>query len=147
MGLWSFWLILGVGFLVAELLTMSTTCLYVGTGALASMVAALLGGDWIVTIVTFVVFTGLLYAVTYKWRHRLVKALNKGSEHGATGMDALIGRTGTVIAAPDCLRMRIDGDVWQIRATKKDQPIFPGEEVRVVGYESIILSVEKIGNS
>lgn len=143
MGLWSFWLILGVGFLIAEVLTMSTTCLYVGTGALAAMVAALLGGEWLVTIVTFVVFTSLLYVTTYRWRHRLVKVLNKGSEHGATGMDALIGRTGIVFEAPDCLRMRIDGDVWQVRSAKRNMPIFPGEEVRVVGYESIILAVEK----
>ena len=144
MGLWSFWLILGVGFLVAELLTMSTTCLYVGTGALAAMVCALLGGDWIPTIITFVVSTALLYAMTYRWRTRLVKALHKGAEHTATGMDALIGRTGTVMQAPDCLRMRIDGDVWQVRPAKHGAPIAAGEEVRVVGYDSIILSVERI---
>lgn len=143
MGIWSFWLILGVGFLVVELLTMSTTCLYVGTGALAAMVAALLGGEWIVTIVTFVGFTGVFYAATYRWRHRLVKALNKGAEHGATGMDALIGRTGIVVNAPDCLRMRIDGDVWQVKPANRSTQIAAGEEVRVVGYESIILLVER----
>lgn len=146
MGLWSFWLILGVGFLVAELLTMSTTCLYVGTGALAAMVCALLGGGWIATIVTFVAATVLLYATTYRWRHRLISALHKGAEHTATGMDALIGRTGTVIKAPDCLRMRIDGDVWQIKPAKHGSSIAPGKEVRVVGYDSIILTVEAIEN-
>lgn len=144
MGLWSFWLILGVGFLVAELLTMSTTCLYVGTGALAAMVCALLGGDWIATTVTFVGATGVLYATTYRWRNRIVKALHSGAEHTATGMDALIGRTGTVVQAQDCLRMRIDGDVWQVRPVKHSAPLIPGEEVRVVGYDSIILNVEKI---
>ncbi len=129
---------------MAELLTMSTTCLYVGTGALASMVAALLGGGWLETIVTFVVFTGLLYALTYRWRNHLIKALHKGSEHTATGMDALIGRTGTVVAASDCLRLKIDGDVWQVRAAKHGAPLQPGEEVRVVGYDSIILTVEAV---
>lgn len=146
MGIWSFWLILGVGFLVAELLTMSTTCLYIGTGALAAMVAALLGGEWIETIVTFVAFTAILYAATYRWRHRLVKVLNKGAEHGATGMDALIGRTGVVVNTNDCLRMRIDGDVWQVRAAKKEEAILPGEEVRVVGHESIVLLVSTLNN-
>ncbi|MDE7410113.1 MAG: NfeD family protein [Muribaculaceae bacterium] len=144
MGLWSFWLILGVGFLAAELLTMSTTCLYVGTGALAAMVCALLGGEWIATTVTFVAFTALLYATTYRWRNRLVKALHKGAEHTATGMDALIGRTGTVIKSTDCLRMRIDGDVWQVTSAKHGAPLTPGEEVRVVGYDSIILKVEAV---
>ena len=144
MGLWSFWLILGVGFLVAELMTMSTTCLYVGTGALAAMVAALLGGDWIATIVTFVAATSILYVATYHWRHKLIHYLHKGSSHTATGMDALIGRTGIVIAASDCLRMRIDGDVWQVQPTKYEPPLQPGDKVRVVGYDSIILTVEII---
>ena len=108
------------------------------------MVCALLGGDWIPTIITFVVATGILYASTYRMRNRLVKALHKGAEHTATGMDALIGRTGIVVQAPDCLRMRIDGDVWQVRPAKRDTPIVPGEEVRVVGYDSIILSVERV---
>ena len=144
MGLWSFWLILGAGFLAAELLTMSTTCLYVGTGALAAMVCALLGGEWIATTITFVAATAILYASTYRMRNRLVKALHKGAEHTATGMDALIGRTGKVVQAADCLRMRIDGDVWQVRPAKHGAPLSPGEEVRVVGYDSIILSVERV---
>ncbi len=142
MGIWSFWLILGVGFLVAELLTMSTTCLYVGTGALVAMVAALVGCEWLGSILTFVAFTGMLYAVTYRWRHRLVKALNKGAEHGATGMDALIEQAGEGVAAPACRRRRIDGDVWQIRGARRDLTLHAGEEVRVVGYESIVLLVE-----
>lgn len=143
MGLWSFWLILGVGFLIAEVFTLSATCLYIGIGALAAMGCALLGGGWIPTIITFVVATAILYAATYHWRHKLVKCLHKGAEHGATGMDALIGRTGTVIETPDCLRMKIDGDIWQIRPARQDQPLTPGEQVRVVGYDSIILTVEQ----
>lgn len=145
MGIWSFWLILGVGFLVVELLTLSTTCLYLGVGALGAMVSALLGGDWVVTIMTFLCFTALLYVCTYRWRGRLMKVLHKGADHSATGMDALIGRTGTVIEASDCLRMRIDGDVWQIKASgRHGSPLTPGQEVRVVGYESIILTVEAV---
>ena len=144
MGIWSFWLILGVGFLVAELLTLSTTCLYVGIGAIIAMVAAILGGEWIATLVTFVMSTGVLFLATYHWRHRLIEYLHRGSRHAATGMDALIGRTGTAFEAPDCMRMRIDGDIWQIRPSRHGAPLMPGDEVRVVGYDSIILSVEVI---
>ncbi|MDE6017463.1 MAG: NfeD family protein [Muribaculaceae bacterium] len=146
MGIWSFWLILGVGFLVAELMTLSTTCLYVGIGALAAMVAALLGGEWMATIITFLVATTILYLATYHWRHRLIGCLHKGSRHAATGMDALIGRTGTAFEAIDCMRMRIDGDIWQIRPANHEDILQDGDEVRVVGYDSIILSVEKISD-
>lgn len=147
MGIWSFWLILGVGFLIAELFTLSATCMYVGIGALAAMVWAFLGGDWLQTIIAFVAFTAILYCATYKWRHRLQKALHRGADHTATGMDALIGRTGIIMEAPDCLRMRIDGDIWQVRPSHHSPDIFPGEEVRVVGYDSIILTVEPTTNN
>lgn len=143
MGLWSFWLILGVGFLIAELLTMSTTCLYVGIGALAAMGAALGGGGWIATIITFVSSTIVLYLATYHWRDRLLKWLHRGARHTATGMDALIGRTGRVMVA-DRMRMRIDGDTWEIRPVHEDTDLFLGQEVRVVGYDSIVLSVEPV---
>ena len=146
MGLWSLWLFLAAGFLVAELITLSTVCLYVGLGALAAMGAAFFYDDWTITIVTFVVATAVIYAATYRWRGRLTAWLHRGASHTATGMDALIGRTGTVIAAPDSLRMRIDGDVWQVRPSKHGADIRPGEEVRVVGYDSIVLTVEELCN-
>ena len=144
MGIWSFWLFLGVGLLVIELFTVSTTCLYVGIGALAAMVAAFLGGEWMATIVTFLLTSFLLYALTYRWRHRIIRVLHKGGEQGATGMDALIGRSGKVFAASDSLRMKIDGDVWQVRPIDNETLLTPGEDVRVVGYDSIILEVEKL---
>lgn len=143
MGIWSFWLILGAGFLIAEVFTLSTTCLYIGTGALVAMCAAFLGADWLGSIIAFIVATTLLYLLTYKWRGQLIKALHRGAEHTATGMDALIGRTGRVEIA-DMPRVRIDGDSWQIRPARHDMTLRKGENVRVVGYDSIILSVEPI---
>ena len=143
MGIWSFWLILGVGFLIAEVFTLSTTCLYIGIGALIAMWAAFLGADWLGSIITFIVATSLLYVLTYKWRAKLLRILHKGAEHTATGMDALIGRTGQVEIS-DMPRIRIDGDNWQVRPTRHDMNLRQGESVRVVGYDSIILTVEPI---
>lgn len=141
MGLWSFWLILGVAFLVAELFTLSTTCLYIGIGAFVAMICALCGAGWIPCILTFVGSTAVLYLATYHWRRKLIDFLHRGSHSTATGMDALIGRTGIVQAGTDSLRMRIDGDVWQVRPTRHTD-IYPGCEARVVSYDSIILVVE-----
>ncbi len=146
MGLWSFWLFLGVGLLLVELFTMSTVCLYVAVGALAAMVCSFFNDEWLPTILTFVSSTAILYAATYRWRGQLKGWLHRSASPAATGMDALIGRTGTVIAASDCLRMRIDGDVWQVRPAGGGAALHPGEEVRVVGYDSIILTVEEIDN-
>ena len=143
MGIWSFWLILAVVFLIAELLTLSTTCLYIGLGCLIAMCAAFLGGGWTSTIVCFIVATSLIYLLTYKWRDRLLHSLHKGAPHQATGMDALIGRTG-IVELSDSLRMRIDGDQWQIRPVHTGISLQPGAQVKVVGYDSIILTVEPV---
>lgn len=143
MGIWSFWLILGSGFLIAEVLTVSTTCLYIGLGALAAMCLALAGGGWVATVVTFIASTVLLYALTYRWRGRLLRMLHKGATHGATGMDALIGRT-SQIEITDCPRIRIDGDMWKVNPARPGEPLNAGTTVRVTGYDSIILTVEPI---
>lgn len=143
MGLWSFWLIVAVAFMIAEVLVLSLTCLYTAVGALAAMVCALLGGGWTASIITFVAGTALLYAATYKYRKRLLHLLHRGNSHSATGMDALIGRTGR-LETMDSTRMRIDGDCWQVRPASSDVDLLPGDEVRVTGYDSIVLIVEKI---
>lgn len=145
MGIWSFWLILGLAFLIAEVLATSTTCLYIGVGSLAAMCAALAGGQWMATAITFVVATAVLYVGTYRWRARILHFLHKGGAHAATGMDALIGRTGE-IEVSDCPRLRIDGDVWQAIPAGGRGELTAGMRVRVVGYDSIVLRVEEIGN-
>lgn len=146
MTIWSFWLILAVGFIIAEVMVLSLTCLYVGFGALAAMVCAMLGGGWPESIIVFVISTVLLYLATYKFRTKLTSLLHKESSNAATGMDALIGRTGHV-GISDPTRIRIDGDVWQIRTSSPDVDLQPGDEVRVLGYDSIVLIVEKVRES
>lgn len=143
MGIWSLWLFIAVGFLIAELITMSTTCLYIGIGALVAMCAAFIFDDWLITILTFVASTAILFAATFRLRHRIIGFLHKESGRESTGMEALIGRTGIVYKASDSFRMKIDGDVWQVRPVEGGSALIPGEEVRVVGYDSIILIVEK----
>lgn len=143
MGIWSLWLFIAVGFLIAELLTMSTTCLYIGLGALTAMCAAFLSDDWLVTTITFVGSTALYFLLTYRLRGHIISLLHREGHDEPTGMDALIGRTGVVYKASDTFRMKIDGDVWQVKAEEGDPKLIPGEEVRVTGYDSIILRVEK----
>lgn len=143
MGIWSFWLIIAVVFMIVEILVQSLTCLYIAIGAVAGMVCALLGGGWTASIITFVVGTAAFYIATFKWRRKLLHILHNGTPHSATGMDALIGRTG-IIGTMDPTRVRIDGDFWQVRSASPGVELMPGDEVRVVGYDSIILTVEKI---
>ncbi len=143
MGIWSLWLFIAVGFLIAELITMSTTCLYIGVGALIAMCSAFIWDDLLVTILIFVGSTAILFAATYRLRHRIVGFLHRESVSEPTGMDALIGRRGVIYKAADTYRMKIDGDVWQVQSAGAGERLQAGEEVRVVGYDSIVLQVEK----
>lgn len=142
MSIWSFWLILAVGFMIAEVMVLFLTCLYVAFGALAAMGCALFGGGWQESIIVFVVSTTLLYIATFRFRAKLSSLLHKSGSNAATGMDALIGRVGRIDMS-DPTRMRIDGDVWQVRASSPDVDLQPGDEVKVLTYDSIVLIVEK----
>lgn len=146
MGLWTFWLVLAVGLLVAELFSQSLTCLYVGVGAACAMTACLLGGGWLASTVTFVASTAILYFSTIKLRRRLLARLHHTAEKTATGMDALVGRTAEV-KVTDRPRVRIDGDVWAVRSAAPGVGVAEGDKVRVVGYDSIVLIVERIGEA
>ncbi|MDE6559051.1 MAG: hypothetical protein K2K29_04120 [Muribaculaceae bacterium] len=88
MGIWSFWLIVAACFLIAEVFTLSTTCLYVAFGALAAMVSSWIDDNWSVTIIVFVVSTIIFYFATFRWRRNLNNWLHRGAAHTATGMDA-----------------------------------------------------------
>lgn len=141
MALWTFWLILAVGLLIAELFTQSLTCLYVGIGALCAMGIAIAGGQWVASTVTFVVATAVIYFATIKWRNKLLKRLHAPHHDALSGMDALKGRSGTVMIT-DRPRIKIDGDLWQIKAANSKVALSDGAQVRVVGYDSAILIVE-----
>ena len=78
-------------------------------------------------------------------RPRLVKALHGKRRERLSNADALTGRIGRVSEAIErggYGRVAIDGDDW--KAVSADGSYVPlGQNVRVVGRESIILTVEK----
>ena len=143
MVIWIFWLVLGAAFMIVEVMSLSMLCMYAGIGSFAATGCALAGYGWTTCITVFLIVTVVLYLATYRWRGRLLSALHKGARHTGTGMDALIGRTG-IVEVSDQYRVRIDGDCWPVRPAAKNGELIPGETVRVVGYDSIVLSVEPI---
>ena len=78
-------------------------------------------------------------------RPRLVKALHGKRRERPSNADALMGRIGRVSEAIEqggYGRVAIDGDDW--KAVSADGAYIPlGQNVRVVGRESIIITVEK----
>lgn len=79
-------------------------------------------------------------------RPRLVKWLHGRRRERPSNADALMGRVGRVSEAIEqggYGRVAIDGDDW--KAVSADGSYVPlGQNVRVVGRESIIITVEKV---
>lgn len=141
---WSVWLILAAVFVIIELLTNTFAAFCFVGGCLLAMIAALLG---------FSIYTQLSMAVVgivvtfIALKPVIVKHIHqRAPRESLSNMDALIGRRARLteaVCATTPGRLRLDGDNWQASDVDGGE-IAAGEEVVVVGYESIILQVRRV---
>jgi len=134
------WLLVAVIFGVIEAATVQLMSIWFAVGAVAAMIAALLGaGIWL----QFVVFLAVAVLVLVFTRPLVKKVLRVGHVH--TNADSLIGRIGAVtvdIAGPgEVGRVLVDGQDWS--AVSQDGiPVAKGEKVLVKAIEGVKLVVE-----
>lgn len=143
MDAWIIWIIVAVLLVILEVLTQMLLAICLGAGALAAMITALAGGDFVWQIVAMAVAAILFYCIAFP----LYRKYHNGStaETARTGMDALLGRRAIITAeiAPGGVgRARIDGDSWQVVAPSAQTAITVGSEVVVTDYNSNILTVD-----
>ena len=144
---WLIWLIVTAVLIIIELFTSLVATFCLAVGCLLAMVVSLFSmgieGQLVALIVgTVVAFVAFAPAVR-RWQKRRDEARGIG---GASNMDALKGRVVEVIEIiPEygVGRVRVDGDRWQARCAENCE-IPVGARVRIVGYDSIILEVEKL---
>lgn len=143
--LWLFWSVITLVCLIMELTSGDFYVTCFALGALVSVIASLIGLPFWVQVLVWAVC-----AVLSLWlvRPHLVGALHKGADLRKSNAEALIGQTGEVsqaIPAGGYGRVKLDGDDWKALASDATQPVEAGTKVRVVGRESIILTVEPCG--
>lgn len=139
--LWQLWALVVIVCLILEITSGDFFILCFFIGALVSAVIAAVGGSFAVQLEIFAVVSVLsLFFI----RPRLVKLLHGKRRERLSNADALIGRVGKVSEAIESNgygRVAIDGDDW--KAVTADGSYVPlGQNVRVVGRESIIITVE-----
>ena len=139
--LWQLWALVVIVCLILEITSGDFFILCFSIGALVSAVIAAVGGSFAVQLEIFAVVSVLsLFFI----RPRLVKLLHGKRRERLSNADALIGRVGKVSEAIESNgygRVAIDGDDW--KAVSADGSYVPlGQKVRVVGRESIIITVE-----
>ena len=140
--LWQLWVLVTVVCLILELTSGDLFILCFSIGALVTAVLSAFGLDFYGQLAVFVVASVLSLLFV---RPSLVRRLHGRKKERLSNADALIGRIGRVSEAIEqggYGRVAIDGDDW--KAVSSDGTYVPmGQNVRVVGRESIIITVEK----
>lgn len=140
--LWSLWAVVAMACLILE---MSSGDFYItcfGVGAIAALLLSLASVPFWAQVVAFAVFS--VVSICFL-RPRILACLNNGDGHRVSNADAIIGRVGEVsetIKAGGYGRVKLDGDDWKAESACADD-IAVGAKVRIVGRESIIVSVER----
>jgi membrane protein implicated in regulation of membrane protease activity len=139
--LWQMWAVVAVICLILELTAGDFFIICFSIGAFFGAVVAALGGGFYLQLVTFAVFT----LISLFWVRPFAKRyLRKGEDNRVSNADALMGRQGRVVEtvkADGFGRVQIDGDIWKA-VTNEPADIPEGANVRVVGRESTIITVE-----
>lgn len=129
------WLVLLVAFLAVEAATVTILSLWFAAGALAAMIAALLGAAlWLQVLLFLAVSTLALLALRPLCRKYLRPRLT------ATNVDSVIGSIGLVTAPIDNLsavgQVKLGAMEWSARSSSGD-PIPAGTRIRVDRIEGV----------
>ena len=141
--LWQMWAVIAVVCLILELMAGDFFIICFSIGAVFTALVAGLGGGFYLQLLTFAVFS----LISLFWVRPFAKRyLRKGEDTRVSNADALLGRQGRVVEsvkADGFGRVQIDGDIWKA-VTNEQQDIPEGSNVRVIGRESTIITVETI---
>ena len=137
------WIALFVVLIIIEIFTMGLTTIWFAGGALAALLANLLGANNVIQWILFFVVSIILLLAT---RPFAVKYLNKGRV--STNADSLIGQVGVVEQEIDNLKamgcIMINGQDWTARSVSNDILIEKGKTVVVKSIEGVkLIVVEK----
>jgi len=133
------WMIIAIGFGLAEGLTLGLTFIWFAGGALLAMIASFLGLPFFVQVIAFIVGSALMLIYT---RPVAKKVLKIGATK--TNVDSLIGKEGIVIKElkPFTLgQVKVKGQIWSAKAFN-DEAIAENERVEVVSIEGVKLIVK-----
>ncbi|MBQ1442715.1 MAG: NfeD family protein [Renibacterium sp.] len=130
---WALWLILFLVLAVIEMLTLDLFFIMMSVGALAALIADVLGAPlWVEVIVFCVVALAMIFFV----RPIALRHLHKGPGELRTNVARLIGHPAVVIApvSADAGQVKIGGDIWSARS-KDGVPLPAGTDVEVVSID------------
>ena len=143
MEIYQYWLIAAFVLVIVEICTAGFGSICFAFGAGFSALTAYLGGGYVWQLIVFAAVSLLTFIFL---RPVVMRLLERNSKDVKTNVDALIGRKAVVSETIDHAahtgRVAVDGDDWKAVA-EDDTVIEKGEEVTIVGRESLIVTVRK----
>ena len=134
-----FWLIVMIGFLIDEAVTVGLVGIWFAGGALVAVILSLFEVSPLMQIIVFFAVSICLLVFT---RKIFVEKLNTGKEN--TNVDALIGETGQVtmtINPMEVGQVKLKGQVWSALADDSLLTIEEGTYVTIKAIEGVKLIV------
>lgn len=141
--IWQLWLFVSILCLILELSSGDFFIMCFSIGALIATLAAAAGLGFTAQIVVFALCSALCIFFV---RPVALKYLHANREARVSNADAIIGRTAIVsedIPSGGYGRVALDGDDWKAQAETPEAHFAKGDKVRIVGRESIIVTVAK----
>lgn len=139
------WIVIALVLFGAELLTLSFVAFYPALGALAAAVAALLGGNVGVQVITFAVVAVATLLLTRRPLLRWIRRTPSVPSNAAN----VIGRRAVVVidieAGPgERGQVRVGTEHWSAKS-ENEQPVAEGTTVEVVRIDGVALVVRPVG--
>lgn len=145
MEVWIYWLIAIAVFIIIELATQWIAAFCFALGCVAAMLLSFANVSLDIQLITMASVSIILFFILGPAiKNRLHNKTGKDKTSTYSNMDALIGRCVLVTEAiPEngIGRVKADGDNWQARTTT-GKSVEVGSNVRIISYDSIILTVE-----
>ena len=134
------WLVLGVGLVVTEVLSLTLVLGMFGVGALAASALAFAGAPLAAQVAAFSVASVAMLLLV---RPPLRRALDKGGPGDRQDSRALSGSTARVVAqvSEHAGQVRLNGELWRARPYAGGPPLEVGAAVCVAAVEGATLLV------
>jgi membrane protein implicated in regulation of membrane protease activity len=141
MEIWEIFAIAGLIFVILEMVVPSMFFLNLAVAGFLTAICALFTSSWVILLSVFVVLSILSIAFL-----RPLLLRNKDSKEKETGMEGKY--IGQIVKVKEPVgkfsgAITIYDERWEARA-EVDEPIPEGSEVRIVKYDSLVLTVERI---
>lgn len=136
------WVLLAVIFAAGEVMTLGLFLAPFAAGALLGAVAELAGAGAVLSILVFLISSGLFFGLLRPIARRHLRTPAKLR----TGTAALVGKTAMVTTRIDAGggAVKLEGEIWTARAYDGDEVFEPGRHVHVIEIQGATALVSDV---